>query len=135
MEEEPSKLPFPDAFVAFLEANGIDPSIYASSLHSTPRYIRYPLLLPIYFFFPILFQSIDSHFILFSGKSLKPNCEASIEEFEAEMNCKLQRVDWLPGFYSLPSNVHIATSKAYLEGKVLFLKINIRAFWLYYFRK
>ncbi|XP_028805933.1 uncharacterized protein LOC114760809 [Neltuma alba] len=88
MEQEASKLPLPDAFLAFLGANGLDPSIY-TTLESTPRYIR-----------------------------LKPNCEAYLEEFEVEMNCKLQRVDWLPGFYSLHSNLQIANSKAYQEGKI-----------------
>ncbi|XP_048334898.2 uncharacterized protein LOC107424447 isoform X3 [Ziziphus jujuba] len=88
MEEETSKLPLPGAFVEFLEANGVDPSIY-SDTDSTPRYIR-----------------------------LKPGCEAEIDEVEAEIKCKLERVSWLPGFYSLPPNIHIANSKAYQQGKI-----------------
>ncbi|XP_054810786.1 rRNA (cytosine-C(5))-methyltransferase NOP2C isoform X2 [Prosopis cineraria] len=88
MEEEATKLPLPDAFLEFLEANGLDPSIYMS-IDSPPRYIR-----------------------------LKPNCEAYLEEVEADINCKLQRVDWLPRFYSVPSNIQIASSKAYQEGKI-----------------
>lgn len=88
MEEETSMLPLPEAFVDFLEANGLDPSIY-SATDSIPRYIR-----------------------------LKPGCEAEIEEVESEMECKLEKVDWLPGFYSLPNNIHIANSKAYREGKI-----------------
>lgn len=38
--EESSELPLPDAFLDFLKANGLDPSIYTAS-DSTPRYIRY----------------------------------------------------------------------------------------------
>uniref|UniRef100_A0A2P2JLV6 Multisite-specific tRNA:cytosine-C5-methyltransferase trm4b n=1 Tax=Rhizophora mucronata TaxID=61149 RepID=A0A2P2JLV6_RHIMU len=83
-----SKLPLPNSFVEFLEANGLDPSIY-TTIHSTPRYIR-----------------------------LKPGSEAHLEEIEAEINCKLQKVGWLPGFYSLPPHVQIANSKAYKEGKI-----------------
>ncbi|PPR82187.1 hypothetical protein GOBAR_AA38527 [Gossypium barbadense] len=37
--EEPSKSPLPEAFLRFLQANGIDPSIYIAS-DSTPRYLR-----------------------------------------------------------------------------------------------
>ncbi|KAL5557543.1 hypothetical protein UlMin_039779 [Ulmus minor] len=82
-EEEASKLPLPEAFVDFLEANGLDPSLYSAN-ESIPRYIR-----------------------------LKPGCEAQLEEIEAQMNCKLEKVGWLPGFYSLPPNTQIANSKVY----------------------
>ncbi|PON89349.1 RNA (C5-cytosine) methyltransferase, subfamily [Trema orientale] len=88
MEEETLKLPLPDAFVDFLDANGLDPSIY-SQTDSTPRYIR-----------------------------LKPGCESALEEIEADMECKLEKVDWLPGFYSIPPTVHIANSRSYREGKI-----------------
>ncbi|XP_062102712.1 rRNA (cytosine-C(5))-methyltransferase NOP2C isoform X2 [Humulus lupulus] len=88
MEEQTSNSPLPDAFVNFLDANGLDPSIYSAS-DSTPRYIR-----------------------------LKPGCESQLEEIEAEMDCKVEKVVWLPGFYSLPPNVQIANSKAYREGKI-----------------
>ncbi|KAF3440309.1 hypothetical protein FNV43_RR18593 [Rhamnella rubrinervis] len=88
MEEETSKLPLPGAFVEFLEANGLDPWIY-SATDSTPRYIR-----------------------------LKPECEAELEEVEADIKCKLEKVDWLPGFYSLPPSIQIANSKAYQQGKI-----------------
>ncbi|PPR99802.1 hypothetical protein GOBAR_AA20857 [Gossypium barbadense] len=37
--EDPSKSPLPEAFLSFLQANGIDPSIYIAS-DSTPRYLR-----------------------------------------------------------------------------------------------
>ncbi|KAF4347814.1 hypothetical protein G4B88_012927 [Cannabis sativa] len=88
MEERTSNSPLPDAFVDFLDANGLDPSIYSAS-DLTPRYIR-----------------------------LKPGCESQLEEIEAEMGCKVEKVFWLPGFYSLPPNVQIANSKAYREGKI-----------------
>ena len=38
--EQSSKLALPDAFLDFLKANGLDPSIYTAT-DSTPRYIRY----------------------------------------------------------------------------------------------
>ncbi|PQQ03244.1 uncharacterized protein Pyn_20701 [Prunus yedoensis var. nudiflora] len=88
MEEEASNAALPDGFLDFLKANGLDPSIYAES-HSTPRYIR-----------------------------LKPGCEGQIEEIEGEIKCKLEKVDWLPGFYALPPDVQIANSNAYREGKM-----------------
>ncbi|GMI68200.1 tRNA methyltransferase 4g [Hibiscus trionum] len=86
--EEHSKSPLPEAFLSFLEENGIDPSIYTAS-DSTPRYLR-----------------------------LKPGSEGELEEIEAEIKCKLEKVNWLPGFYSLPPDVLIANSKSYLDGKI-----------------
>ncbi|KAH1113335.1 hypothetical protein J1N35_006713 [Gossypium stocksii] len=86
--EEPSKSPLPEAFLSFLQANGIDPSIYIAS-DSTPRYLR-----------------------------LKPGSKAEIEGIEAEIKCKLEKVNWLPGFYSLPPDILIANSKSYLDGKI-----------------
>lgn len=86
--EETSEFPLPDAFVDFLKANGLDPSIYTAS-DSIPRFIR-----------------------------LKPGCEAHLQEVEAEIRCKLEKVGWLPGFYSLPPDIQIAGSKAYQEGKI-----------------
>lgn len=86
--EQTSKLALPDAFLDFLKANGLDPSIYTAT-DSTPRYIR-----------------------------LKPDREACVEEIEGEMKCKVEKVDWLPGFYSLPPHIHIATSKPYQQGKI-----------------
>ncbi|XWS33872.1 hypothetical protein CRYUN_Cryun22dG0120200 [Craigia yunnanensis] len=88
MMEEISKLPLPEAFLNFLEANGIDPSIYMAS-DSPPRYLR-----------------------------LKPGSEAEVEEIEAEIKCKLEKVNWLPGFYSLPPDIQIANSKPYQDGKI-----------------
>lgn len=54
---------------------------------------------------------------------LKPGSEAYVEEIEDDIRCKLERVDWLPGFYSLPPHIQIANSKAYKEGKVIYLFI------------
>ncbi|XP_009379387.1 rRNA (cytosine-C(5))-methyltransferase NOP2C isoform X1 [Pyrus x bretschneideri] len=87
-EEAASKPALPDAFLDFLKENGLDPSIYYES-QSTPRYIR-----------------------------LKPGFEDRIEEIEAEIKCKLEEVEWLPGFYALPPAVQIANSNAYREGKI-----------------
>lgn len=82
------KLQLPEAFLDFLNQNGLDPSLYASS-QSIPRYIR-----------------------------LKPGCEAQLSEIEAEINCKLKEVCWLPNFYYLPPNVRIASTRAYQEGQI-----------------
>ncbi|TQD73189.1 hypothetical protein C1H46_041277 [Malus baccata] len=87
-EEAASKPALPDAFLDFLKENGLDPSIYSEN-QSTPRYIR-----------------------------LKPGFEDRIEEIEAEIKCKLEEVEWLPGFYALPPDVQIANSNAYREGKI-----------------
>ncbi|KFK28278.1 hypothetical protein AALP_AA8G495700 [Arabis alpina] len=86
--EETSKLQLPETFLSFLEANGIDPSIYTHR-DSIPRYVR-----------------------------LKPGFEDLVQEIESEINCKLEKVNWLPGFYSIPPHVHIASSKAYQQGKM-----------------
>ncbi|XP_019088055.1 PREDICTED: uncharacterized protein LOC104729111 [Camelina sativa] len=87
MEEETSKLQqFPESFLSFLEANGLDPSIYTHA-DSIPRYVR-----------------------------LKPGFENAVQEIESQINCKLDKVKWLPGFYSIPPHVHIARSKAYQQG-------------------
>ncbi|XP_071711171.1 rRNA (cytosine-C(5))-methyltransferase NOP2C [Rutidosis leptorrhynchoides] len=82
------KLPLPDAFLQFLNDNGIDPSIYTHG-DCTPRYIR-----------------------------LKPGCEEQLEAIEADLKCKLEKVEWLPNFYSLPPHIQIASSKAYQQGKI-----------------
>ncbi|CAJ1942337.1 unnamed protein product [Sphenostylis stenocarpa] len=87
-EENAAKASLPEAFLHFLEANGLDPSLY-TAIDSTPRYIR-----------------------------LKPGSEACIEEVEAEVKCNLQKLEWLPDFYSLPPHVQIAGSRAYREGKI-----------------
>ncbi|XP_051135062.1 rRNA (cytosine-C(5))-methyltransferase NOP2C [Andrographis paniculata] len=86
--ESSSNLPLPEAFLNFLNQNGLDPSIYAAT-QSIPRYIR-----------------------------LKPGCEDRISEIEAEINCELREVYWLPNFYCLPPDVGIASTKAYQEGQV-----------------
>ncbi|KAL5158602.1 hypothetical protein HKD37_15G043036 [Glycine soja] len=87
-EEHVTKAPLPDAFLQFLETNGLDPSIY-TAIDSTPRYIL-----------------------------LKPGFESCIEEVEAEVKCKLEKLEWLLGFYFLPPHVQIAGSRAYREGKI-----------------
>ncbi|KAL7143666.1 hypothetical protein ABFS83_08G207300 [Erythranthe nasuta] len=85
-----SKLQLPEAFLDFLNQNGLDPSIYIGS-HSTPRYIR-----------------------------LKPGCESEtqVAEIEAEIEFKLKELCWLPHFYYLPPDVRIASTKAYRDGKI-----------------
>ncbi|CAH8354096.1 unnamed protein product [Eruca vesicaria subsp. sativa] len=82
------ELQLPESFVRFLEDNGIDPSIYNHG-DSLPRYVR-----------------------------LKPGFEDAVQEIESEINCKLEQLNWLPGFYSIPPHVHIARSKAYQQGKM-----------------
>ncbi|KAF5753049.1 hypothetical protein HS088_TW01G00967 [Tripterygium wilfordii] len=82
-----SELPLPEDFLDFVEANGLDPSIYAAG-DCIPRYVR-----------------------------LKLGREAHVEEIEAEIKCKLEKVGWLPGFYPLPTDIQIANTKAYKEGK------------------
>ncbi|PKA60562.1 tRNA (cytosine34-C5)-methyltransferase [Apostasia shenzhenica] len=80
--------PLPDAFLEFLRENDLDMSIYAA-VDATPRYIR-----------------------------LKPGCESQLMEFEADLNCKLEKVNWLPGFFSIPPHTQIASTKAYQLGKI-----------------
>lgn len=83
-------LPLPDAFLEFLRTNEIDPSIYSASTAATiPRYIR-----------------------------LKPGCECHLMDIESELQCKIKRVDWLPGFFAIPPHIQIASSKVYKSGKI-----------------
>ncbi|KAL5728998.1 hypothetical protein ACHQM5_002012 [Ranunculus cassubicifolius] len=83
--------PLPSAFIEFLNQNGIDPSIYTSpAATSTPRYIR-----------------------------LKPGTtDTDVAEIESDINCKLEKVNWLPDFYSIPPQIQIASSRSYKEGKI-----------------
>ncbi|GAV71816.1 LOW QUALITY PROTEIN: Nol1_Nop2_Fmu domain-containing protein/OPT domain-containing protein [Cephalotus follicularis] len=114
---ETSNLPLPEAFLKFLKANGLDPSIYTAK-DSTPRYIRYPnnfYLLDLSSFNLFLCRFIiEQHW----GRLKPPGIEANIGELEAEFKCKLEKVDWLHGFYSLPPHTQIANSKPYQEGKM-----------------
>ncbi|CAN8251324.1 unnamed protein product [Cochlearia groenlandica] len=87
-ETSSSKLQLPETFLRFLEDNGIDPSIYTKG-DSIPRYLR-----------------------------LKPGFEDYVHEIESEVNCKLENVKWLPGFYSIPPHVHISRSNPYKQGKM-----------------
>lgn len=48
---------------------------------------------------------------------LKPGCEAYLEEIEAEIKCKLEKVAWLPNLYSLPPQIQIANSKGISRRK------------------
>lgn len=86
--EAASNLSLPEALLDFLDGNGLDSSIYKLN-DSIPRYIR-----------------------------LKPGCESSIEEIEAEIKHEFKEVDWLPNFFSLPPDVQIAKTKAYKDGKI-----------------
>lgn len=83
-----SGLPLPDAFVEFLKENGLDPSAYTGA-EKIPRYIR-----------------------------LKPGCESQLMDIETELDCKLEEVDWLPGFFSFPPHIQIASTNAYQLGKI-----------------
>ncbi|KAL6857240.1 hypothetical protein ACP4OV_018622 [Aristida adscensionis] len=84
----PPPLPLPAAFLEFLSENGLDPAVYSMAA-TIPRYIR-----------------------------LKPGMESQTAEIEDELNCRLEKVSWLPGFYALPPEIQIAGSKAYQQGKI-----------------
>ncbi|KAK9142214.1 hypothetical protein Syun_011614 [Stephania yunnanensis] len=79
----------PDSFIDFLNRNGLDPSIYA--VQSIPRYIRY------YYYYLIIH---------------------SLRSVERHIDCKPQKVEWLPGFFAIPAHVQIAGSKSYRDGKI-----------------
>lgn len=87
-ENSTSVLPLPDVYLEFLEENGLDSSIYAG-LDTIPRYIR-----------------------------LKPGYESQLTEIETELDCKLEEVNWLPGFFFIPPHIQIARTKAYRSGKI-----------------
>lgn len=77
----------------------------------------------------IFFSAVGGVFCLFFElfwERLKPGSEAELEEIEAEIRCNLEKVNWLPGFYSLPPDIQIANSKAYKDGKVR----NIAIIWI-----
>ncbi|KAG0476432.1 hypothetical protein HPP92_013273 [Vanilla planifolia] len=88
-EKSVCQFSLPDAFLEFLQKNELDPSIYATDVHNIPRYIR-----------------------------LKPGYENQLGELEAELNCHIQMVDWLPGFFAIPPNIQIASTEAYKLGKI-----------------
>ncbi|GMH06552.1 hypothetical protein Nepgr_008392 [Nepenthes gracilis] len=88
MANTASNIPLPDAFIDFLEENGLDPGIY-TACYSLPRYVR-----------------------------LKPGCDSLIAEIEANIKCELNPVVWLSNFFSLPPDIKIANSLAYKEGKI-----------------
>ncbi|XP_031488896.1 uncharacterized protein LOC116256644 [Nymphaea colorata] len=49
---------------------------------------------------------------------LKPGSETLLADVEAELGCKLENVNWLPGFFAIASQIQIARSKVYCEGKI-----------------
>jgi hypothetical protein len=72
-------------------------------------------------------------------KRLKPGFEDCIEEVESEVKCKPEKLEWLLGFYTLPPNIQIASTKAYQEGKVtefLFFLLKpffmLSIFWIFF---
>ncbi|WVZ95209.1 hypothetical protein U9M48_041003 [Paspalum notatum var. saurae] len=87
-QQTAASLPLPAAFLDFLSENGLDPAVYSMAA-TIPRYIR-----------------------------LKPGMESQIAEIEGELNCGLEKVSWLPGFYAIPPEIQIAGSKAYQQGKI-----------------
>lgn len=64
-------------------------------------------------------KGFDTGVLFCSWERLKPGCEGDIKEIEAEVEYKLDKVDWLPSCYSLSPHVQIANSKAYQQGKVV----------------
>ncbi|KAL1525040.1 hypothetical protein AB1Y20_019913 [Prymnesium parvum] len=79
---------FPAAFLAFLERNGVHPDNYRA-VADLPRYIR-----------------------------LHPRRAPSIEEISRQLGARCAPVEWLPGFYRLPSSVTIARAPAYRAGAI-----------------
>ncbi|XP_031493247.1 uncharacterized protein LOC116259526 [Nymphaea colorata] len=49
---------------------------------------------------------------------LKAGSETLLADVEAELGCKLENVNWLPGFFAIASQIQIARSKVYCEGKI-----------------
>ncbi|KAL3691890.1 hypothetical protein R1sor_005541 [Riccia sorocarpa] len=88
IDSKSSKFPFPQVFLDWLSQNGLDPAIYDAA-NDLPRYIR-----------------------------LKPGTEEDISSIEDDLGSELSKLSWLPGFYSLPSEVQIASSRSYQEGKI-----------------
>lgn len=80
----------PPAFRRFLEENGISEQNYLA--HDEWRYIR-----------------------------VSPRATAdmvALEELRRTFSCRLERVDWLPDFFRLPSDVKIADSPQYRDGHI-----------------
>ena len=81
---------FPPAFVAFLQQNDIHPDNY--NVPSPPRY----------------FQIVR-----------RAGVEAvAARELDEQFGCRCEAVGWLPGYYSLPADVKIARTPAYLAGHI-----------------
>ncbi|XP_049934439.1 carotenoid 9,10(9',10')-cleavage dioxygenase 1-like [Nymphaea colorata] len=49
---------------------------------------------------------------------LKPGSETLLADVEAELGCKLENVNWHPGFFAIASQIQIARSKVYCAGKI-----------------
>ena len=80
---------FPPAFVAFLRANNIHPDNYA--FHDVPRYVR-----------------------------VSPRHEGTLvqSEIERQLGIAIEPVEWLPGYYRVPSHIKIAGCEAYRSGQL-----------------
>eukprot|EP00959_Pyramimonas_sp_CCMP1952_P032355 679218-Pyramimonas_sp.AAC.1 len=77
------------SFQSFLESNGLDASIY-EKCESIPRYIRINPRIP----------------------------DTAVSDLEVQLGTGLNKVDWLPHFYSFPDSVSIAGSDAYKTGRI-----------------
>ena len=80
---------FPPAFVAFLKANDIHPDNYA--IHDVPRYVRV---------------------------SPRHAEHLTATELARQLGANVEAVEWLPGYFSVPSNVKIAGCEAYKAGQL-----------------
>ena len=81
-------------FIEFLEANDINLEYYQRQLLiQIPRYIRLSLKVA--------------------------DVAATVEAIEDELKCKLNAVDWLPGFYSLPIDSKLSGCSYYDKGTPL----------------
>ncbi|XP_063933566.1 probable 28S rRNA (cytosine(4447)-C(5))-methyltransferase [Zophobas morio] len=82
------KSKLPQPFLNFLAENGVDCSVYELAKEN-PRYIR-----------------------------LRAGENVSLDDLEKAFNATVIQVPWLLSFYELPSNVKIASSQLYKEGKI-----------------
>ena len=80
---------FPPAFVAFLRANDIHPDNYAVA--DVPRYVR-----------------------------VGPQHASTLgrQQIEQQLGVDVEPVEWLPGYFRVPSGVKIAGSDAYRAGQL-----------------
>lgn len=78
---------FPQAFLSFLQCNGIDPALYHAA-RQLPRHVR----------------------------MRQGSTAADVAAVEAELGVVLEPLAWLPGFYSIPPSVSVASSSAYRQA-------------------